>query len=109
MKKIFLLATVLITCSLTVAAEIYKWVDAEGKVHYSQHAATQGQCHESESQKIPRRRWGGGTPSATADYWKQKDARIHVSAKKKNTKRKTNYLTRSRLDDADKRKKTCEF
>lgn len=35
MKRLFLTTTLLLCATLPVSAQIYKWVDASGKVHYS--------------------------------------------------------------------------
>jgi Domain of unknown function (DUF4124) len=107
MKKIFLLATVLITCSLTVAAEIYKWVDAEGKVHYSNTPPPKANVTKVKVED-PAPPVGGGTPSATADYWKQKDAEFRKRQEEK-YRVQNESSDKVAVEDADKRKKTCEF
>jgi Domain of unknown function (DUF4124) len=107
MKNRFLFVISLAALSFSVSADIYKWVDANGKVHYSNTPPPEVKGTKVKVED-PAPTATGGTPSATAEYWKQKDAefRKRQEDKYKGEKESSDNVA---LDDAEKRKKTCEF
>ncbi|MFZ6711661.1 DUF4124 domain-containing protein [Undibacterium sp. TC9W] len=70
LKPVFLAACLTLTFATTVAhAEIYKWVDANGKVHYSEKKDEAGRA-KVEEVKVTS---GEGRPSA-APSWQEQEA-----------------------------------
>jgi Domain of unknown function (DUF4124) len=107
MKNRFLIVAVLSVCSMAMAADIYKWVDAEGKVHYSNTPPPNANVTKVKVED-PAPSTGGGTPTPSADYWRKKDDEFR---KRQEEKYKVQKESSDKVagDEADKRKKTCEF
>ena len=107
MKNRFLFVIALLAMSLSVSADIYKWVDANGKVQYSNTPPpnVKGTKVKVEDPAPPT---GPATPAATAEYWRQKDDefRKRQGDKSKVQKEASDKVS---LEEADKRKKACEF
>jgi Domain of unknown function (DUF4124) len=107
MKNRFLFVIALLAMSFSVSADIYKWVDANGKVHYSNTPPpdVKGTKVKVEDPAPPT---GPATPTATADYWRQKDEAFR---KRQDEKYKVQKDASDKVaaDDADKRKKACEY
>ena len=107
MKIRFLIVAGLAACSMAAVADIYKWVDADGKVHYSNTPPPKTNV-EKVNVEDPAPPTGGGTPAPSAEYWKQKDDEFRKRQEEK-YKAENDSSGRVALDEADKRKKTCEF
>ena len=107
MKNRFLFVIALLAMSLSVSADIYKWVDANGKVHYSN---TPPPDVKGNKVKVdyPAPPTGPTTPPATADYWRKKDEEFR---KRQDDKYKVEKDATDKVafEEADKRKKSCEF
>ena len=107
MKKKFLFVVMFLALSFPVAADIYKWVDANGKVHYSNTPPP-----EVKGTKVkvddPAPPTGAATPPATADYWRQKDEAFRQRRDEKNKVEKDSS-DKIALEEVEKRKKACEF
>ena len=106
MKNRFLFVVMFFALSLPVSADIYKWVDSNGKVHYSNTPPP-----DVKGTKVKVDDPAPANPdsaSATAARWKQKDEefRKRRDEKYKTEKEKTDLATN---DEADKRKKSCDF
>ncbi len=104
--KIIFLVVALAVFSFNANADIYKWVDANGKVHYSNTPPP-----NVNGAKVKMEDPAPANPdaaAATAAHWKQKDEefRKRQDEKYKVEKESTDKVATS---DADKRKKTCEF
>lgn len=107
MKKRFLMVAVLAACSMAVAADIYKWVDADGKVHYSNTPPPKANVTKVKIED-PAPSTGGATPTPSADYWRQKDDEFRKRQEEK-YKSEQESSDKVAVEEADKRKKTCEF
>jgi Domain of unknown function (DUF4124) len=107
MKNRFLFVIALLVMSFSVSADIYKWVDSNGKVHYSNTPPpdVKGAKVKVEDPAPPT---GPATPPATAEYWRKKDEEFRQRRDELNKveKEKTDKVA---MDDAEKRKKSCEF
>lgn len=108
MKKRFLIVISLAVLAFSAtAADIYKWVDADGKVHYSNTPPpdVKGKKVKVEDPAPPS---GPLTPAPTAEFWKQKDDAFR---QRQEEKYKVEKETSDKVatDEADKRKKACEF
>ena len=108
MKKRFLIVAAIAALSFnSTAADIYKWVDANGKVHYSNTPPpdVKGTKVKVEDPAPPS---GPLTPAPSAEFWKQKDDAFR---QRQEEKYKVEKETSDKVatDEADKRKKTCEF
>jgi Domain of unknown function (DUF4124) len=107
MKNRFLFVIALLVLSLSVAADIYKWVDSNGKIHYSNTPPpdVKGTKVKVEDLAPPT---GAVTPPETAEYWRKKDEefRQRQDNKYKVEKETTDKVA---METAEKRKKTCEF
>ena len=103
----FLIFAALAAYSTAFAADIYKWIDADGKVHYSN---TPPAKVDARKMKVddPAPPTGAGTPAPTAEYWRQKDEEFR---KRQEEKYKAGKETSDKIatDDAEKRKQACEF
>lgn len=107
MKNRFLMVAMLAACSMAMAADIYKWVDAEGKVHYSNTPPPKANVTKVKVED-PAPSTGAGTPSPSADYWRQKDEEFRKRQEEK-YRVQNESSDKVAVEDADKRKKTCEF
>ena len=107
MKNRFLFVIALLGVSISASADIYKWVDANGKVHYSNTPPPDVKGNKVKLDD-PAPAIGPATSTATADYWRQKDEEFR---KRQDEKYKVQKETNDKVaaDDADKRKKACEF
>lgn len=106
MKKRFLMIATLAVCSMAMAADIYKWVDADGKVHYSNTPPPNAKVTKVKvDDPVPST---GGTPTPGAEYWRQKDEEFRQRQEEKNKGEKESS-DKVALDEAEKRKQTCEF
>jgi Domain of unknown function (DUF4124) len=107
MKNRFLFVVVFLALSFPVAADIYKWVDANGKVHYSNTPPP-----EVKGTKVkvddPAPPTGPATPPATAEYWRQKDEEFRQRRDGKN-KIEQDAADKIAFEEAEKREKACEF
>jgi Domain of unknown function (DUF4124) len=107
MKNGFLFVIALLVMAFSVSADIYKWVDANGKVHYSNTPPP-----EVKGTKVkvddPAPPTGPATPPATAEYWRQKDEEFRQRRDGKN-KIEKDSSDKIALEEAEKRKKACEF
>ena len=105
--KIIFLVVALAVFSFNANADIYKWVDANGKVHYSNTPPpdVKGTKVKVEDPAPPS---GPLTPAPNAEFWKQKDAAFR---QRQEEKYKVEKETSDKVatDEADKRKKACEF
>ncbi|MFS2004112.1 DUF4124 domain-containing protein [Duganella sp. CT11-25] len=64
-----LLAAILFTLPLLCQAEVYKWVDAKGVVHYSDNK------YEAENASVAELKVNGpATPAPAGPTWQQRDA-----------------------------------
>ncbi len=107
MKTRFLFTVISLALAIPAAADIYKWVDSNGNVHYSNTPPPDVKRTKVKVED-PAPPTGPATPPATAEYWRQKDEefRQRQDEKYKVEKEKTDKIA---FDEADKRKKTCEF
>ena len=107
MKNRFLFVIALMSVSISASADIYKWVDANGKVHYSNTPPP-----EVKGTKVkvddPAPPTGPATPPATAEYWRQKDEEFRQRRDGKN-KIEQDAAAKIVFEEAEKRKKACEF
>jgi hypothetical protein len=108
MGKRFLIVVAMAMLAFNVgAADIYKWIDANGKVHYSN---TPPPDVKGTKVKVedPAPVTGGATPTPSADYWRQKDEEFR---KRQDEKYKVEKESSDKVatDEADKRKKACDF
>jgi Domain of unknown function (DUF4124) len=105
MKKIFL-AVALVLFSLSANADIYKWVDANGKIHYSNTPPPNVKGTKVKvDDPAPAQ---PDSAAATAAHWKQKDEEFRKRQDEKYNaeKTKTDLAT---SEAAEKHKKTCDF
>ena len=107
MKNRFLFVIALVVLSLSAAADIFKWVDANGKVHYSN---TPPPDVKGTKVKVddPAPATGPATPTATADFWRQKDEEFRKRQDEK-YKIQKDATDKVAADGAAKRKQACEF
>ncbi|MEO6022419.1 MAG: DUF4124 domain-containing protein [Burkholderiales bacterium] len=107
MNRFWIIFCVLALTSALAVADVYKWVDARGKVQYSDSppANTKATKVNIEDPVAPG---ANSTPPPSADFWKQKDKefRERQDAKNKILSEQSQKITE---EQADKRKKTCEF
>jgi Domain of unknown function (DUF4124) len=106
MKNRFLFACALLALSFSVSADIYKWVDSNGKVHYSNTPPPDvkgTKVKVDDPAPAPP-----DTASATAAHWKQKDEEFRQRQEEKYNaeKTKTDLAT---TEATEKHKKTCDF
>ncbi len=107
MTRICVFVAVLAACSMAMADDIYKWVDADGKVHYSNTPPPKANVKKVNVED-PAPPTGGGTPAPTAEYWRQKDEEFRKRQEEK-YKAENDSSGRVALDQEVKREKTCEF
>lgn len=107
MRKVLIVVAVLAACSMAMAEDIYKWVDSDGNVHYSNTPPPKANVKKVNVED-PAPPTGGGTPTPSAEYWRQKDEEFRKRQEEK-FKVEQEPSDRAALDRDDKRKKTCEF
>ena len=107
MNRFWIIFTVLALISAPGFADVYKWVDANGKVQYSDSppANTQATKVNIEDPVAPGT---NSLPPPSADYWQQKDKEFRERRDAKN-KVLNEQTAKASGEQADKRKKTCEF
>ena len=105
-KRLLIVIALAVLAFNATAADIYKWVDANGEVHYSNTPPpdVKGTKVKVEDPALA----SPDTAAATAAHWKQKDQEFRKRQDEKYTaeKEKTDVVA---SEEADKRKKTCEF
>ena len=62
---------VFLLCSTTAQADLYKWVDEQGKIHYSDQPAS-GKTKSETKLEIPNQPSNGATPDSSKS-WQEKD------------------------------------
>ena len=107
MNRFWIIFTVLALISAPGFADVYKWVDANGKVQYSDSPPSN---IETTKVKIedPVAPGTNSLPPPSADYWQQKDKEFRERRDAKN-KVLNEQTAKASGEQADKRKKTCEF
>ena len=107
MNRFWIILCVLGLISTQVFADVYKWVDANGKVQYSDSPPS-----NIETTKVniedPVAPGTNSLPPPSADYWQQKDKEFRERRDAKN-KVQNEQTAKASGEQADKRKKTCEF
>ena len=107
MNRFWIIFTVLALISAPGFADVYKWVDANGKVQYSDSPPSN---IETTKVKIedPVAPGTNSLPPPSADYWQQRDKEFRERRDAKN-KVLNEQTAKASGEQADKRKKTCEF
>ena len=108
MRKRFLIVVAMAMLAFNAdAADIYKWVDANGKVHYSN---TPPPDVKGTKVKVedPAPATGGAATTPSAEYWRRKDEEFRKRQDEKYQVEKESS-DKVATDEADKRKKACEF
>lgn len=109
MKNIRIVLTISLLAFATASiADIYKWVDANGKVHYSN--APPPDVNGKKVKIEPQAPTAVDVPdaAATSAYWKAKDEEFRKRQDEKYQIEKS-ANDKIALEDAEKRKKACEF
>ena len=107
MNRLWIILCVLGLISTQVFADVYKWVDANGKVQYSDSPPSNIETTKVKIEDLV----APGTnslPPPSADYWQQKDKEFRERRDAKN-KVQNEQTAKAFGEQADKRKKTCEF
>jgi hypothetical protein len=107
MKNSFLFVIGLLLVPFSVSADIYKWVDSNGKVHYSNTPPPDVKGTKLKMED-PAPATGPATPPATAEYWRKKDEEFRQRQDEKYRVEK-DATDKVAVDETDKRKKTCDF
>ena len=112
MKKLLAFTTVILCTLLSAApaaAEMYRWVDAQGKVHYSDQAPTETP-KSSKTLSIPNKPPAPATE--TNKSWQEKELdfkkRQATTAETETKKKKETEDAKAKLENCDKSKKTLK-
>jgi hypothetical protein len=90
--------------TLAAPAEIYKWVDAEGKVHYGEKSPNKTTGKAVETIKI-KNNVGASDAQRASDAIKKKSKSLDESRKKRKKEKKDTLVKKEKLA---KKKKQCE-
>ncbi len=107
MKNRFLFVLAIAALSFSAAADIYKWIDADGKVHYSNAPPPEVKGTKLKVED-PAPATGAATTTPTAEFWKRKDDEFRQRQEEK-YKVEREASDKVATGEADKRKKICEF
>lgn len=107
--KILLILTALFLYAASASAEMYRWVDAQGKVHYSDQPPTE-KSKSSKTLNIPNQT---AAPAADANKsWQEKDLdfkkRQAATAETDAKKKKEADEAKSKIENCDRAKKSLK-